>query len=160
MPSPTGAVSARGCFPVSEIIDLSQLGKKRAPQPPPEAVEVYPSEMPKIKAALKSLEDMFARKVVDDPLAAAEAFNQAAGNVFHDLGFIVEVEWFEAKENPYGEAKMHIPRVSIAGRVRRESEVDHDRMRHDVVTGLADGRPGYIREDGTEHEDPIRKVIT
>jgi hypothetical protein len=54
---------------------------------------------------------------------------------------------------------MYVPRISISGRTRKETEIDHDRMQHDIVSGLADGIKGYIREDGTEHEEPIRKTI-
>lgn len=143
---------------MSNVPDLSRL--KDTLQPPPEAVEIYPSEMKKVTAAFQKMENMFSRKVVDDPKATAEAFNQMAANVFGDIGFEVEVEWMEAKKNPFGKATMYVPRISICGRTRKETEIDHDRMQHDVVSGLADGIKGYIREDGTEHEDPIRKIIT
>lgn len=140
---------------------VNPLTGKPFNQPEPEALDVYPSEMPKIRDAYKRLNDVFANLKVDDPEEAARAFNQMAVNVFGEIGFIVEVEWFQATENPLdATAAMYVPRVNIAGRVKKETEVDHDRMRHDVVTGKADGQGGYIREDGTEHEDPIRKIIT
>ena len=146
---------------MSNIPDLSRLhldGQKNIPEP--EAVEVYPSEIAKVKSVLERLEDSFTKRLVDDPKEAAEAFNQRATNLFGEIGFVVEVEWMEAEENPFGPATMYVPSVSIVGRTRKETEVDHDRMQHDIVHGLADGVKGYIREDGTEHEDPIRKVIT
>jgi hypothetical protein len=146
---------------MTNVPDLSKLHlapKKNLPEP--EAVEVYPSEIGKVKSVLQQLESAFVKKAVDDPLEAAEAFNQMAANLFGEIGFIVEVEWMEAKENPFGPTKMYVPNVSIAGRTRKETEVDHDRMQHDIVHGLADGVKGYIREDGTEHEDPIKKIIT
>lgn len=127
--------------------------------PAPEAVDIYPSEVPKVQAALQRLQETFARKLVDDPQDAASHFNQMAVNVFGEIGFEVEVEWYEAKENPLGPATMYVPRVSIVGRIRKETEVDHERMQYDIVTGKADGVAGYIREDGSEHEDPIKKII-
>lgn len=132
---------------------------ERPAPPPPEAVEIYPSELPKVQAAFKTLQDHFAQKVVDDPIDAANAFNQMAVNEFGAIGFVIEVEWHQASANPYGEAEMYVPRVNIVGRTRKETEIDHDRMQHDIVTGKADGVAGYIREDGSEHEDPIKKII-
>jgi len=130
-------------------------------QPAPEAVEVYPSELPKVKAAFAALQAKFERKTVDDPLEAAEAFNQMAVNEFGAIGFEIEVEWSEASANPYGDdAKMYVPQVSISGRTKKESEVDHDRLQHEITGGLVDGVKGYIREDGSRREDPIKKIIT
>lgn len=146
---------------MSAVPDLSRLGEIAGRgQPPPEAVEIYPSEIAGVKAAFERIERAFSRRIVDDPKEAAEALNQMAVNEFGEIGFEVEVEWMEAKENPFGEATMYVPRISISGRTRKETEVDHDRMQHDVVSGLADGVKGYIREDGSEHEEPIRKIIT
>jgi hypothetical protein len=47
----------------------------------------------------------------------------------------------------------------VTGRNKVESETDHDRIKHGVVTGKADGKAGYVREDGTWHEDPKSKLI-
>ena len=152
-----------GCVgPSREFIiqpPVNPLTGRPDPVPVPEAVEIYPSELPKVQAAFKRLQDTFAQKLVDDPQEAAEAFNQMAVNEFGAIGFEIEVEWHQASENPYGPATMYVPRINIVGRTRKETEVDHERMQHDIVTGLADGQPGYIREDGTEHEEPIKKVI-
>jgi hypothetical protein len=53
-----------------------------------------------------------------------------------------------------------IPRVVIQGRVHHESETDHDRLRHEIVSGMADGVKGYVREGSSDlHEDPISKTI-
>jgi hypothetical protein len=128
--------------------------------PPPEVIDIYPSEVPKIKATLESLQRFWNQKRVDDPAAAAEAFNQMAINEFGAIGFEIEVEWLEAKENPFAPGvPLYVPQPSIVGRTRKETEIDHDRMQHDIVTGKADGRKGYIREDGSEHEEPIKKLI-
>jgi hypothetical protein len=50
--------------------------------------------------------------------------------------------------------------VVIQGRVHHESETDHDRLRHEIVSGMADGVKGYVREGSSDlHEDPISKTI-
>ena len=36
----------------------------------------------------------------------------------------------------------------MTGRNKVEEETDHDRVQWGVVKGLADGQPGYVREDG------------
>ncbi|ACH62181.1 hypothetical protein MYRNA_214 [Mycobacterium phage Myrna] len=146
-------------MPMPLVNPLTGKPFERPAPPAPEAVEIYPSELPKVQAAFKTLQDRFAQKVVEDPLEAANAFNQLAVNEFGDIGFEIEVEWHEASENPFGEAKMYVPRINIVGRTRKETEIDHDRMQHDIVTGKADGVAGYIREDGSEREDPIKKII-
>lgn len=139
---------------------INPLTGRRDPAPVPEALEVYPSEIPKIKATLERLQQRWLQKMVDDPADAAEAFNQQAANDFLAIGFEVEVNWLQAQENPFNPAAdLFVPEVAIVGRTRKETEVDHERMQHDIVHGLADGQKGYIREDGSEHEDPIKKVI-
>ncbi|QZE10526.1 hypothetical protein SEA_SCOOBYDOOBYDOO_211 [Mycobacterium phage ScoobyDoobyDoo] len=128
--------------------------------PPPEAVEIYPSELPKIKATMQRLQNFWNQKMVDEPSTAAEAFNQMAANEFQEIGFEIEVNWLQAQHNPFSPGvPLYVPEVNISGRTRKETEIDHDRMKHDIVTGKADGRAGYIREDGSEHEDPIKKII-
>jgi hypothetical protein len=54
---------------------------------------------------------------------------------------------------------VHLPHVELVGRNRSQGETDHDRVRYGVVHGLADGQKGYIRADGSKHEDPIRRDI-
>ena len=132
----------------------------------PEALEIYPSEIGKIKATIKELQDRWLQKRVSDPADAAEAFNQQAANEFLKIGFEIEVDWLEAKNedgtpnNPFAPGvPFYVPQISISGRTRKESEVDHERLQHDIVAGLADGQKGYIREDGTRHEEPIKKNI-
>lgn len=46
------------------------------------------------------------------------------------------------------------------GRLKPETETDHERMRDGIVKGLDGGPGGYIREDGTITEEPIKKIIT
>lgn len=146
-------------------IDLSQLGKQ---SPPPPDVEPYPSEMPRIKAAFEHLQSLWLQKRVGDPADAAEHFNQQAVNLFGEIGFRVAVEWLEARNadgtpnNPFAPGvPLFVPSISIVGRVRDEEETDHDRLQHDIVTGKADGKAGWIDPNtGQLKEDPKRKLIT
>ena len=128
--------------------------------PPPEALEIYPSELEKIKATLKSLQDRWLQKTVSEPSDAAEAFNQQAANEFLNIGFEVEVSWLEAEDNPFAPGvPLYVPEVSIVGRTRKEEEVDHGRLQWEIREGLVDGIKGVIRESVSKREDPIRKTI-
>jgi hypothetical protein len=85
-------------------------------------------------------------------------FEMAAHNELGEAGFRINVEWKEIYKNnmPTG---VHLPHVELVGRNRSQGETDHDRVRYGVVHGLADGQKGYIRADGSKHEEPIRKEI-
>jgi hypothetical protein len=49
------------------------------------------------------------------------------------------------------------PKVVVTGRTEKLKEFDHDRMKHEVRSGLLDGKVGGIREDGTFREDLKKK---
>jgi hypothetical protein len=51
------------------------------------------------------------------------------------------------------------PLICVVDRTTKLAEYDHDRQKHEVTSGLLDGKAGYIREDGTFREDPLRKLI-
>lgn len=91
-----------------------------------------------------------------------------------ELGFEVEVEWnWESEERDAEGIPLHqspcvssssadgnlywLPRVVFVGRMEKMGEFDHDKQRDQVISGLLDGKAGYIREDGTFREDPKRK---
>lgn len=120
--------------------------------------EPYPSEYPKIQHAFGELKKRFEHKRLDDN--TIDQFHEAAINLFGEAGFRVGVTWDEAVVN--GQGGTYIPTVVIVGRVEPESGIDHDRMQHDIVTGKADGRVGYLRQGtgGQLHEDPVKKLIT
>lgn len=119
-------------------------------------VEPYPSEMPKIRHAFAQLQRRFSNTRFTD--SSVDDFHRAAIELFGEAGFEVDVAWDEVREEgrPNG---VYLPEVTLSGRVRREDEVDHDRMRHEIVRGLADGKAGYVREDGSLREDPIKKNL-
>jgi hypothetical protein len=152
--------------PIQRINPLT--GKPNRPAaPPPEALEIYPSELPKIKATLAHLQSFWNQKRVSDPADAAAEFNQMAVNQFGEIGFTVEVEWSEARDaegnvnNPFAAGvPLYVPQVAISGRTRKEEEVDHDRLKHDIVHGLADGKKGWIDPNtGALKDEPKKKLI-
>jgi hypothetical protein len=123
-----------------------------------ENVDPYYSEMPKVRAAWAKLNGMFAFSG-EEPWTERQ-LETAAANLFGEAGFKIRVDWMQAMDPETGEElPFKAPSIAFIGRVDREQERDHDRVKHEVVSGLADGQKGYIREDGTKHEDPIKKVI-
>lgn len=90
-------------------------------------------------------------------------FEMAAHNEFGQAGFAIAIAWEEfVKRTPLGDIPTGVwqPNIQITRRIKHEAETDHDRIRHEVVTGLVDGVKGYIREDGSRHEDPKKRIIT
>lgn len=130
-----------------------------APDPIPD-VEPYPSEIPKIRRAFRDLRARFENTRFDDN--TMDDFHQAAVQLFGEAGFLVGVTWDEARNLDGSSTNMYLPTVTICARTDPESETDHDRYRHEVVTGQADGIAGYVRpgSGGQLHEDPVKKIIT
>jgi hypothetical protein len=125
----------------------------------PTTFEPYYSEIPKIEAAARRLNNIFAW--TGEEAGTERRYEAAARNLFGEAGFTIDIEWMQAMDAETGEElPFKAPNVTITGRLDKESERDHDRLQHEVRAGMADGQPGYIREDGSKHEDPISKIIT
>jgi hypothetical protein len=122
--------------------------------------EPYYDEWPKIQAAGNKLNRIFAFSG-EEPWTERQ-FETTAANLFGEAGFTIMVEWLQAMDTETGEELPYkAPNIRFTGRVDKESERDHDRIRDNIVKGLGpDKQAGYIREDGSKHEDPIRTVIT
>jgi hypothetical protein len=127
-----------------------------------EAEDLYASEQQALRIAVLNLErfeftwDSNAEKM-------KRQFEQAAREELGKAGFTCHVHWEEVvKRTPLGDIPTGVwcPSLQDVHRLVPEVETDHDRMRHDIVTGKIDGIKGYIREDGSRHEDPIKKTIT
>lgn len=126
---------------------------------PSENFEPYYSEIPKITEVTNKLNRIFAWSG-EEPWTERQ-FETAARNMFGEIGFEITIEWMQAMDPDTGEElDFKAPSVAISGRVEKEEQRDHDRLKHEIVTGQADGQAGYIREDGSRHEDPKRKLIT
>lgn len=120
-------------------------------------IEPYPSEIPKIKRAFERVQNEF----TNTPLTASSQrhFEQAARNLFGEAGFEITIEWREIADATGTSLGVTLPKIALSGRVKPETETDHDKLRHDIVKGLVDGKAGYIREDGKLHEEPKKKLI-
>lgn len=125
--------------------------------------DLYPDEQRKIQLALAKLGQFeFTQGTQTD----RKIFEMAAHNEFGEIGFTINITWQEVYHQAQIEGALPqptgvwLPNVEIEGRTRKEDEHDHDRHKWGVVKGLADGQPGYVRADGSKHEDPIKKIIT
>lgn len=124
-------------------------------------LELYPDEFRKIALAMTKLESAFEFSVGFNERQRAE-FDAAAREEFAKIGIEINVNWKQVyKQTPLGEypTGVWMPGVEPYARTRPESETDHDRIQWGTVKGLADGQPGYVRADGTKHEEPIKKLI-
>jgi hypothetical protein len=141
-------------------------GVEPPPRPKPKAkrfddsltFEPYYSELPKIQKAAETLNRIFAWSG-EEPHTEAQ-YETTARNLFGDAGFEIAIEWMQAMDpEDLEELPFKVPSVMITGRVQKEEERDHERLKYEIQAGMADGQPGVIREDGSKREDPIRKSI-
>lgn len=98
-------------------------------------------------------------------------FEERARNRCAEIGLVVSVQWTwddpndpdsfspTVSDDPNDTNIYYLPRLVIEDRIEKIAELDHDRIQHEVVTGEADGQAGFIREDGTKHEEAIKKTI-
>ena len=124
----------------------------------PSDFQPYGDEYKNIAIAMTKLGNDFEFTKATD--TDRKIFEMAAHNEFGKIGLKVRVNWDEIIAVDGTPTGVHLPGIEPYGRVREESEVDHDRMRHGIVRGLDGGQPGYIRADGTVSEEPIKKIIT
>lgn len=120
-------------------------------------LQLYPDENHRLELAKERLARQFEFTHMTE--TNKRIFDMAAHNEFGEAGFTIEIDWKEIYKGgePTG---MWLPHLAVTGRNKSEQETDHDRMQWGVVKGLADGQPGYLREDGSKREDPIKKIIT
>lgn len=120
-------------------------------------VEPYPDEIEAIQHAHVALQRRFAYTTFKGGLPT-DLFRQVADEEFGKAGFTVEVAWDQVYKD--GEpTELYSPEVSIVGRTKPVDETDHERIQWGVVRGLVDGLSGYIRPDGSKHEDPKKRDI-
>lgn len=124
----------------------------------------YPDELAKIAIVMTKLSNAFDFSHFTETNKAI--FDMAAHEEFAKIGITIRVNWQEIYRRTglmadEGESTgVWLPGIEPIGRIRKEQETDHERIQWGVVKGLDGGEKGYIRADGTKHEDPIRKVIT
>lgn len=120
-------------------------------------LQIYPDERHKIQFVYEKLSRQFEFTPIKGD-SDKKIFEMAVNNDFGEIGFLVTVTWQQLYEGaaPTG---VWMPGIEIYGRNKAEQEHDHDRHKWGVVRGLADGQKGYVREDGTKHEEPLKKII-
>lgn len=118
----------------------------------------YPDEFQKIAVVMTRLQNAFDFTHLTETNKAV--FDMAAHEEFAKVGITVRVNWAEYTDKDGHELGVWEPGIEPIGRTRKETETDHDRIKYGIVKGLDGGQPGYLREDGTVHEEPIRKIIT
>ena len=127
---------------------------------------LYPDERNKILYAQAKVEHQFEFTPIKGD-ADKTIFEMAVNEEFAKIGFLVEITWQQIyHEERVADQEVPVPTgvwcpgIEIIGRNKAEQEHDHDRHKWGVVKGLADGQKGYVREDGSLREDPIKKIIT
>lgn len=126
-----------------------------------DAEDLYADEKQALRKAMLALESF--EFTEGNETEMKRRFEQACATELGKAGFTAVVHWEEiVKRTPLGDYPTGIwqPSVMDVHRIKEEAETDHDRIRHGIVTGLDGGTPGYIREDGTVHDEPRKKIIT
>lgn len=127
-----------------------------------EVEDLYADEKHKLRIAVLNLE-RFEFTWDSNAEAMKRKFEAAAHEELGKAGFTCHVHWEEfVKRTPLGDIPTGVwqPSLQDVHRTIPVAETDHDRLKHDIVTGKMDGQAGYIREDGSRREDPIKKIIT
>lgn len=126
-----------------------------------DADDLYADEKRRLQEALVRLERF--EFTEGNETETKRQFEQAAQTELGQAGFGCHVHWEEfVKRTPLGDIPTGVwqPSIQDVHRLIEESETDHDKKRHEIVTGQVDGVKGYIREDGSWHMDPLKKIIT
>lgn len=118
-------------------------------------VEPYPDEVLALHETLTKIQNAFLGKTFDRQ--TRHDFELSVVDKIADLGFVAVVDW-DIMEAPDGNS-YYLPAVDVVRRIVPEPETDFDRVQWGVRKGLEDGQPGYIRADGSHHEEPIKKTI-
>lgn len=119
--------------------------------------EMYPDEIPRFAAVLIHLGNQF--EFAGGNETDRRIFEMAAHNEFGKVGIKVHINWGEICYPDGTPSGVFRPEVEPYGRTKGESQTDHDRIKWGVARGLDGGEPGYIREDGSVHEEPRKRDI-
>jgi len=122
-------------------------------------VQLYPSEHIAAKQVREMLQERFQGKNFEDANVKRQFGNETRFR-FAEIGLNVDVEFdYDVSDAEWDNNLYVVPTITITGRIEKEPETDHDRIKHEVQSGVADGVAGVIREDGTLREDPKSKTI-
>lgn len=135
--------------------------------------DLYPSERNAIISTKHELTSALAYRanhsMTEDKMK--RQYEEQARNRFGEIGFEISVQWVwddpetglrspDVNDDPDDMTLFWNPRVVIERRSQKIEELDHGRMRHEVVSGEADGKVGYVDPNtGLVKEDPKSKLI-
>ncbi|ACU41425.1 hypothetical protein PBI_SEBATA_228 [Mycobacterium phage Sebata] len=144
-----------------------------------EVKDLYPTE----KNALISIRHQLMQDLAYKPTSILftedmmkRQFEAQAKERCAEIGLAVQVEWaWKDVDKETGEVvdmspdvaddpkDLNIywkPRLVVVGRTEKVGEIDHDRFKHEVVTGEADGKAGYVDPNtGLMRDDSKKKLI-
>lgn len=143
--------------------------------------DLYPTEKNALKTIAAAMMRRHAFKGVllpDQETAIMRTFETEMRNRAAEIGLVVDVLWewesdekitedgveYPARQSPSvshdpdDQNLYWIPNVVVTDRVSRESETDHDRMKHEIRAGLDGGRPGVIDPNTGEHKDQASRI--
>lgn len=126
--------------------------------------EIYPSERNDLTIMwadmTRRLTFKAARNEADMDQKKA-AFREEAKNRCAALGFVAEVVWEpDCSDEPDDWNLYWTPSLQLVARINKIDEVDHDRLRHEIRSGEADGVAGVVDPNsGLLKEDSKKRDI-
>ena len=124
--------------------------------------DLYDHELATIRTVWGALQRKYAHETNMADERNQERFIREAHGVFAENGFDVFVEFqLDVSDDPADMNLYYTPHIKLRGRVDHLKEFDHDRQKHEIRSGLLDGKTGVIDPNtGELKEDPKRKVIS
>ena len=124
--------------------------------------DLYDSEraqIQKILYAMRLKHSFKGVKTIDQEEAIMRTFATEMGNRCAEIGLIVDIQWDpDVSDDPDDNTLYWNPRVIVTGRTHKLEEYDHDRQQWEMQKGILE-EPGFIRADGSIHEEPKKKLI-
>ncbi len=101
--------------------------------------------------------------VCDAEVRMMKNFEAEARNRFAEIGLVLDgVQWDpDVSDNPSDNNIYWLPRPIIGARLDKIEEVDHDRMAHEIRSGMLDGKEGVIdpNDPAGGLKEPKKKTI-
>lgn len=125
---------------------------------------LYDSEIVALKGirlALMSKHSFKGVKTVDQEDAVKRTFELEAANRCAEIGLVVSVQWDpDCSDDPEDMTLFWNPRLIVNDRTDKIGEYDHDRQKHEIRSGILDGKVGVIDPNtGELKEEPKKKLI-
>ena len=140
--------------------------------------ELYDSERKAIIGIRAQMMSKYSFTAIDSLKAEDEMKRKISQEIRQrctEIGFVVDVEWewekFDEKtgelidfsptvsSNPNDRAMYWVPNVVVLSRTNEIAEFDHDQQKHEIRSGLLDGKAGVINPNTGLITDPKKKNI-